>query len=321
MTESPQLKAAEVASNAFVILLISLVTAHFLTPHPVNKIGKRPLGRGIWTYLSSQLFSSHSGVYGYDSSLGALNPVLRILVHVAGVVFLQALLLRKFSLLLNQVDIFSNHNFTSGFFALSLYLFSFWAYDKVTYGVSHPGGPREHKIRRMPKWSDVTTSIDDVIGDKAWKCAVAQNSHRVTLERFGLGSKDGENGMKCNEVGMSGEPAGRQMWAVSTSKEFEGSPITEDQKALIRTIAKCGREGFNPSKNPNSGDFLLREQLISNYVAKGGRLPDMEKECKTVKESARKAVHFYSMLQTEDGHFAGDYGGPHFLMPGLIFAW
>ena len=27
------------------------------------------------------------------------------------------------------------------------------------------------------------------------------------------------------------------------------------------------------------------------------------------------------MLQTEDGHWAGDYGGPHFLMPGLIVAW
>lgn len=26
------------------------------------------------------------------------------------------------------------------------------------------------------------------------------------------------------------------------------------------------------------------------------------------------------MLQCEDGHWAGDYGGPMFLMPGLIFA-
>lgn len=27
-----------------------------------------------------------------------------------------------------------------------------------------------------------------------------------------------------------------------------------------------------------------------------------------------------SRLQCEDGHWAGDYGGPMFLMPGLIFA-
>jgi len=38
-------------------------------------------------------------------------------------------------------------------------------------------------------------------------------------------------------------------------------------------------------------------------------------------QAARKAAHFYSMLQCDDGHWAGDYGGPHFLMPGLVSAW
>ena len=41
----------------------------------------------------------------------------------------------------------------------------------------------------------------------------------------------------------------------------------------------------------------------------------------TVQEAVRKAVHFYSMLQTADGHWGGDYGGPHFLLPGLIVVW
>ena len=31
-------------------------------------------------------------------------------------------------------------------------------------------------------------------------------------------------------------------------------------------------------------------------------------------------MEYYQMLQCEDGHWAGDYGGPMFLMPGLIFA-
>lgn len=35
-------------------------------------------------------------------------------------------------------------------------------------------------------------------------------------------------------------------------------------------------------------------------------------------ESARKGLQFYSKLQTEDGHFAGEYGGPMFLIPGLV---
>ena len=47
----------------------------------------------------------------------------------------------------------------------------------------------------------------------------------------------------------------------------------------------------------------------------------MKSKPKTAKEAARKAIQFYGMLQTEDGHWAGDYGGPHFLMPGLIVVW
>jgi lanosterol synthase len=35
-------------------------------------------------------------------------------------------------------------------------------------------------------------------------------------------------------------------------------------------------------------------------------------------EAARKGLRFCSKLQTEDGHFAGEYGGPMFLIPGLV---
>jgi squalene/oxidosqualene cyclase-like protein len=67
--------------------------------------------------------------------------------------------------------------------------------------------------------------------------------------------------------------------------------------------------------------MVFRAQQIRNYLASGKQPPDIKSTPKTAKEAARKAVHFYSMLQTEDGHWAGDYGGPHFLMPGLIVAW
>ncbi|KAL7312217.1 Lanosterol synthase (Oxidosqualene--lanosterol cyclase), variant 2 [Mucor circinelloides] len=35
-------------------------------------------------------------------------------------------------------------------------------------------------------------------------------------------------------------------------------------------------------------------------------------------ESARNGFEFYRRLQTEDGHWSGEYGGPMFLIPGLI---
>lgn len=37
-----------------------------------------------------------------------------------------------------------------------------------------------------------------------------------------------------------------------------------------------------------------------------------------VKEATRNAMSFFTKLQTEDGHWANDYGGPMFLLPGLV---
>ena len=34
-------------------------------------------------------------------------------------------------------------------------------------------------------------------------------------------------------------------------------------------------------------------------------------------DAARNGFEFYRQTQTEDGHFAGEYGGPMFLIPGL----
>uniref|UniRef100_F6GVI1 Squalene cyclase N-terminal domain-containing protein n=1 Tax=Vitis vinifera TaxID=29760 RepID=F6GVI1_VITVI len=37
-----------------------------------------------------------------------------------------------------------------------------------------------------------------------------------------------------------------------------------------------------------------------------------------VATTLRKALSFYSTLQVEDGHWPNDYGGPLFLLPGLV---
>jgi lanosterol synthase len=38
----------------------------------------------------------------------------------------------------------------------------------------------------------------------------------------------------------------------------------------------------------------------------------------TAAEAASHAVHFYGSIQSADGHWANDYGGPMFLMPGMV---
>jgi squalene/oxidosqualene cyclase-like protein len=50
-------------------------------------------------------------------------------------------------------------------------------------------------------------------------------------------------------------------------------------------------------------------------------MPNESAKPKTAGEAAEKAMQFYQMLQCEDGHWAGDYGGPMFLMPGLIITF
>lgn len=298
-----------VAKAAVGLFFVSLATAHTISSYPVSKLGKRPLGKGLWTYLISQLFSSTAGIWGFDSSLGSFCPIWRLSFHVSAIMLIYS----------GALMVSSEDQMKIGLFTAGTYAGIFFVIDKFALGVSHPGGPRDHKTRRMPKWNDEKSSIDNHLmsdaGDVKWRCAVAQDSHRATLSAFGLEKEDGEDGMKTGTLGMSGEPFGRQIW----TKDAKG--IVDGNKTLIREMAAAGRDGFNPSINPNTGDIIFREQMISNYVANGGTLPDVKCKAKTIKEAAKKAVSFYSMLQTEDGHWAGDYGGPHFLMPGLIVSW
>ncbi len=39
-----------------------------------------------------------------------------------------------------------------------------------------------------------------------------------------------------------------------------------------------------------------------------------------VNQALRAGIDYYQGLQDDDGHWPGDYGGPMFLMPGLIIA-
>ncbi|KAL7545340.1 hypothetical protein ACHAWF_008693 [Thalassiosira exigua] len=106
--------------------------------------------------------------------------------------------------------------------------------------------------------------------------------------------------------------------------------------ALIRTLASGGRTplAFDPSKNPNSSDQVFRAHMIASYLDEHGELPEdvaralrddedggERRPSVSAKEAARRGVAFYSLLQTSDGHWGGDYGGPHFLLPGLVAAW
>ena len=114
---------------------------------------------------------------------------------------------------------------------------------------------------------------------------------------------------------LSGEPAGRQMWHYA-------EPKTRAAKESSSTMP------FDAAANPNSADLLFRAQRLAAKRTVGGDAKGRAKgkgkadAGETAEEAAlRKGIAFYEQLQCDDGHWAGDYGGPHFLMPGLITTW
>lgn len=41
-------------------------------------------------------------------------------------------------------------------------------------------------------------------------------------------------------------------------------------------------------------------------------------EKEIVSRTLKRGLRFYSTIQAEDGHWPADYGGPLFLLPGLV---
>eukprot|EP00899_Mesostigma_viride_P028010 jgi/Mesvir1/8394/Mv12638-RA.1 len=114
---------------------------------------------------------------------------------------------------------------------------------------------------------------------------------------------------------------GRQVW------DFDPALGSQAEKEAVEKA----RAFFwsNRHEKKHSSDMLLRLQ-----AAKDRPLPPVckepavrEKNTKdtgvpvpkaVVENSLLRACGFYSTLQCDSGHFPGDYGGPMFLMPGLV---
>lgn len=115
-----------------------------------------------------------------------------------------------------------------------------------------------------------------------WTFASDTESHEISNEEY-------------PDTELSGPSTGRQIW-----HQKGGSLVNSS---------------FSADTNPNSGDILLRTQMIAKW---DGQIPDEKVSTSSAREASVKALSFYQMLQCDDGHWAGDYGGPMFLMPGLI---
>lgn len=119
---------------------------------------------------------------------------------------------------------------------------------------------------------------------------------------------------------------GRQWW------EFQ---LPEELKSIIKKESDWGKtEGkhylkklseafkFDKKTNPNTGDKVFRSQVkdaVPMDSETGIPIQLKTAQGKKAYRAVLKGFSFYQTLQTKDGNWPGDYGGPMFLMPGLIF--
>ena len=134
--------------------------------------------------------------------------------------------------------------------------------------------------------------------------------------------------------------AGRQVWKYEIGKDAQGEAQGEGEAEA----AEEAREEYKANRAKgvkHSADELLRIQCCgagyknvtrvdTSYArgpiggeSKSGLEGNEEGSGSTSSEEDVNAcllggLEFYQQLQQEDGHWPGDYGGPMFLMPGLI---
>ncbi|RHN53195.1 putative cycloartenol synthase [Medicago truncatula] len=115
---------------------------------------------------------------------------------------------------------------------------------------------------------------------------------------------------------------GRQFW------EYDPNLGNEQERAQVEHARK--QFHVNRFKTKNSSDLLMRLQferekgVLNMKSEKNNNKVKMEKEEgyiiseEKVGKTLKRALRCYSTLQTEDGFWPGDYGGPLFLLPSLV---
>ncbi len=112
---------------------------------------------------------------------------------------------------------------------------------------------------------------------------------------------------------------GRQVWAFKA-----GTSDIDDHLKNADDFSEQERQAFSQDfafdrqSNPTSADKVFRQQALASNNFK--LIEQKIAEEQTLIDSLTKGMHYFSQLQTDEGHWPGDYGGPLFLLPGLLIA-
>ncbi|XP_076895364.1 cycloartenol synthase 2-like [Bidens hawaiensis] len=108
---------------------------------------------------------------------------------------------------------------------------------------------------------------------------------------------------------------GRQFW------EFDPTLGSLEELAHIEKVRQTFRD--NRFEKKHSSDLLMRSQFAKERSLSAFPPKVNIKDAEDITEDKvtnvlRRAIGFHSTLQADDGHWPGDYGGPMFLLPGLV---
>ncbi|GIV34829.1 MAG: squalene-hopene cyclase [Chitinophagales bacterium] len=115
------------------------------------------------------------------------------------------------------------------------------------------------------------------------------------------------------------DPDGRQRWQFCPPEPFDHFTEEDWQGPRGRVFLKEMAASFVRSKtsNVNSSDKVYRWHAAAQHPNGQRHQPSQQTG---LNGALRKAIEFYARLQTSGGYWPGDYGGPMFLLPGLIIA-
>ncbi len=116
---------------------------------------------------------------------------------------------------------------------------------------------------------------------------------------------------------------GRHIWAFKPGSNNINEHLQNVDNISDEEITQFAEDfQFDKSSNPNSGDMVFRHAAINaNFQEFTGEIPQSgSHDEQKVTAALIKGINYYTYLQSEDGHWPGDYGGPLFLLPGLLIA-
>ncbi len=116
---------------------------------------------------------------------------------------------------------------------------------------------------------------------------------------------------------------GRHVWAFKAeSKNIDDHLNNADSFSEQELLAFSKDFAFDRQLNPTSADKVYRQQALQNNSSDytGNKPLAKTPEEQNLIDCLIKGMHYFSQLQSEEGHWPGDYGGPLFLLPGLLIA-